>query len=144
MLCRYRPRAARSVSTERALAPAGDRAGFTLVEVLVAMVILAVGLLGLEALGIAAARANVQAQHRSLLSARATQVLEDRVRQVRTTQGPIVAQPEQCQNDGAVQIRVCAAVETAGLPQGAARITVTVSRTVGQPLPYTLSSYVYR
>lgn len=117
--------------------------GFTLIEVLVAMIILAVGLLGLEALGIAAARANAQAQHRTALASRATQALEDAVRQVRTA-AVITPQAQQCQTDLEASIEVCTAVVTAGLPPGAARIDVDVQRTVGNPYPYALRSYVYR
>lgn len=42
-----------------------SQAGFTLIEVLVAMVILSVGLLGLEALGIGAARAVTRASNQT-------------------------------------------------------------------------------
>lgn len=59
-------------------APRG-REGFTLVEVLVAMVILAVGLLALEALGIGAARAvaraDLQSEYTSLATARMEETL---------------------------------------------------------------------
>jgi prepilin-type N-terminal cleavage/methylation domain-containing protein len=64
-------------------APRG-REGFTLVEVLVAMVILAIGLLALEALGIGAsravARADLQSEYTSLATARMEETLL-RVRQ---------------------------------------------------------------
>ena len=52
------------------------QAGFTLIEVLVALVILAVGLLGLEALGIHAARSVALAQRQSDYALHATQVME--------------------------------------------------------------------
>ena len=63
-------------------APAG-REGFTLVEVLVAMVILAVGLLALEALGIGAARAVARADVQSEYTALATQRMEESLMRVR-------------------------------------------------------------
>lgn len=50
--------------------------GFTLIEVLVAMLILAVGLLGLEALGIGAARAVTLAEKQTEYSSVATRHLE--------------------------------------------------------------------
>jgi prepilin-type N-terminal cleavage/methylation domain-containing protein len=53
-----------------------DAAGFTLIEVLVAMIILAVGLLGLEALGIGAARAVSLAEKQSQYSTVASHHLE--------------------------------------------------------------------
>ena len=52
--------------------------GFTLIEVLAAMMILAVGLLAVQALGIGAARSVVQADHRSELAAIATATIEAR------------------------------------------------------------------
>lgn len=63
-------------------APTG-REGFTLVEVLVAMVILAVGLLALEALGIGAARAVARADVQSEYTALATQRMEETLMRVR-------------------------------------------------------------
>ena len=63
-------------------APRG-REGFTLVEVLVAMVILAVGLLALEAMGIGAARAVARADVQSEYTALATQRMEETLMRVR-------------------------------------------------------------
>lgn len=62
-----------TVTTEPAAR--GD-AGFTLIEVLIAMVILAVGLLAVEALGIGAARAVQRARVQSAYTALATDELE--------------------------------------------------------------------
>lgn len=63
----------------RDVAAPGGREGFTLVEVLVAMVILAIGLLALEALGIGAARAvaraDLQSEYTSLATARMEETL---------------------------------------------------------------------
>ena len=56
--------------------PRTGREGFTLVEVLVAMVILAIGLLALEAMGIGAARAVARADLQSEYSALATDRME--------------------------------------------------------------------
>ena len=57
--------------------------GFTLIEVLVAMVILAVGLLGLEALGIGAARAVAMADRQSCYATLASDSLEAALHQIR-------------------------------------------------------------
>lgn len=57
--------------------------GFTLIEVLVAMVILAVGLLGLEALGIGAARAIALADRQSGYATLASDSLESAMHQLR-------------------------------------------------------------
>jgi prepilin-type N-terminal cleavage/methylation domain-containing protein len=59
--------------------------GFTLVEVLIALVILAVGLLALEALGIGAARLVNKAQRQSQYVQIATSELELTVAQLRDT-----------------------------------------------------------
>ena len=62
---------------------AGPSEGFTLIEVLIAMVILSVGLLGLEALGIGAARANATAERQSRHAVIAADSLESAIHQLR-------------------------------------------------------------
>ena len=64
----------------------GAQGGFTLVEVLLAMVILAVGLLALEALGIGAARMVNRAQVQSTWAAVATDTLERTLSRIRNRQ----------------------------------------------------------
>ena len=59
------------------------RGGFTLIEVLIALVILSVGLLGLEALGIGAARMVNLAQRQSEWAALGTQYLEAALADIR-------------------------------------------------------------
>jgi type IV pilus modification protein PilV len=61
------------VTSER---PARADAGFTLIEVLIAMVILAIGLLAVEALGIGAARTVQRARVQSAYTALATDEME--------------------------------------------------------------------
>jgi type IV pilus modification protein PilV len=65
------------------------REGFTLIEVLMAMVILAVGLLALEAMGIGAARAVARADERSAYTALATDELERALARVSATSSPV-------------------------------------------------------
>ncbi|HEX2076147.1 MAG TPA: prepilin-type N-terminal cleavage/methylation domain-containing protein [Longimicrobium sp.] len=62
------------------------REGFTLVEVLVAMVILAIGLLALEAMGIGAARAVARADLQSEYTALATDRMERALSLIRQNQ----------------------------------------------------------
>ncbi len=62
--------------------------GFTLVEVLIAMVILAVGLLALEALGIGAAKMVGRAERQGDYITAATTRLENTMAQLRQTAGP--------------------------------------------------------
>jgi prepilin-type N-terminal cleavage/methylation domain-containing protein len=62
------------------------REGFTLVEVLVAMVILAIGLLALEAMGIGAARAVARADVQSEYTAMATARVEETLVRIRQGQ----------------------------------------------------------
>ncbi|HEV3052591.1 MAG TPA: prepilin-type N-terminal cleavage/methylation domain-containing protein [Longimicrobium sp.] len=98
-------------------APAG-REGFTLVEVLVAMVILAVGLLALEALGIGAARAVARADVQSEYTALATQQMEETL----------------------MRIRQGLAVTTGPTPVGTATVTTdVVPETVGTRREYTVT-----
>jgi prepilin-type N-terminal cleavage/methylation domain-containing protein len=72
-----------------------DEDGFTLIEVLVAMVILALGLLGLEALGIGAARSIALADRQSDHATIASDSLESAMYQLR--QGTLP--PQFCQAD---------------------------------------------
>lgn len=65
--------------------PRGGREGFTLIEVLIAMVILAVGLLGLQAMSIGAARMVAKADRHSEFTTMATSELETALNQFRQT-----------------------------------------------------------
>lgn len=60
-----------------------DEGGFTLIEVLIAMVILAIGLLGLEALGIGAARSVALADRQSEWATRAAASAEEALQEIR-------------------------------------------------------------
>ena len=105
-------------------APRGrtGREGFTLIEVLAAMVILAIGLLALEAMGIGAARAVARADAQSEYIALATDRLERTL--TRVDQGQAVASGTETV-DGA-QVATVVAADNAG---GRSVFTVTVTVT---------------
>ncbi|HYR10497.1 MAG TPA: prepilin-type N-terminal cleavage/methylation domain-containing protein [Longimicrobium sp.] len=69
-------------------APRTDRGGFTLIEVLVAMVVLAVGLLALEAMAIGASRSIATANRMTEYTLIASQELETVQEQVRAGLNP--------------------------------------------------------
>lgn len=71
-----------------AAGPRSDRGGFTLVEVLIAMLILAVGLLGLEAMAIGASRTIATASRMTEYTLIASQQLETVLEQARSGQNP--------------------------------------------------------
>lgn len=100
------------------------REGFTLVEVLVAMVILAVGLLALEAMGIGAARMVARADRESELTALASDRLERALNRVDMGQVP----------QGGVEDLAGNSVATVvGQTAVAGRILYTVTVTVTPP-----------
>lgn len=68
--------------------PAAGEGGFTLIEVLIAMVILSVGLLGLEALGVGASRMVNRAERQGALVAIASDTLERTLSSIRTSANP--------------------------------------------------------
>ena len=74
------------MTTDRARRAGED--GFTLIEVLIAMVILSVGLLGLEALGVGASRMVNRAERQGALVAVASDTLERTLSRIRTASNP--------------------------------------------------------
>lgn len=74
------------MTTDRARGAGED--GFTLIEVLIAMVILSVGLLGLEALGVGASRMVNRAERQGALVAVASDTLERTLSRIRTSANP--------------------------------------------------------
>ncbi len=109
------------------------RGGFTLIEVLVAMVILAIGLLALEAMGIGAARMVARADQQSDYTALASAELENALNVYR--QGGTVNADVRTVGPATVSRTVTtqAAVTTAGgLTINGVMVQVTVSPASGQ------------
>lgn len=128
--------------------PLGEE-GFTLIEVLAAMVILAIGLLALEALGIGAARSLALAETGNELVASGTTAMEkaqQRVRRELTNAPPTVTTGESCEAQPPT-FTVCTEVQTRAslgtVPAGNARVTVTVSTSRAGSVPFTITSYVF-
>lgn len=127
-------------------APRGDE-GFTLIEVMIAMVILAVGLLSLEALGIGAARVVTLSEKQGRYATLAASTME-------TMRNDIRAAPGTLPIDQTTYV-LLAGADTAVVKREAARqnvkqarLTVTVSpRSSGSRLvraaPVVLNSYLF-
>ena len=135
------------MTTEKAR-PLGEE-GFTLVEVLAAMVILAVGLLALEALGIGAARSLALAETGNEVVAVGTTAMENaqqRVRRELATPPSTVTTGESCQTQ-APSFTVCTAVHTRAslgtIPSRNARVSVTVTTSRAGTVPFSITSYVF-
>ena len=122
--------------------------GFTLIEVLVAMVILAVGLLGLEALSIGAARTLVLAETGNELVAAGTAAMEQgqhKLRRELAVSPVVVTTGESCQTRPS--LTVCTKVNIrstlAALPARNALVSVTVTPARTGAQPFTITSYVF-
>lgn len=117
-----------------------DQQGFTLIEVLVAMIILAVGLLGLEALSIGAARSISLASKQSRFATVASDSLESALSQLRAGQLPTAF----CTDlpPGGEKLSRAVSVATPTLPV----VTVSVVPNSGAAVvarPYVLRSSLY-
>lgn len=99
-----------------------SRDGFTLIEVLIAMLILSVGLLGLEALGIGASRMIVRAEKESRVSTLAATHLETGLAAVRANP----ALRYSCTQPMTGGDSVCVTVATIAGVANTRRVTVTV------------------
>ena len=123
----------------------GGEDGLTLIEVLAAMLILAVGLLGVQALGIGAARLLARADQQTAVAVAATAAMEVRQQEVRRNPAGVEA-GEECFTGEAGGVDLCVRVEPGGGPgvsTGAVRITV---RAVHPRLPrdtFSISSWIY-
>jgi prepilin-type N-terminal cleavage/methylation domain-containing protein len=129
------------VTTDRVLRRRiASQSGFTLIEVMVAMIILAVGLLGLQALGIGAIRAVHQGQKNTEFAVVAASHLEQAAHEVR--RGCLVATESgnEVQHDEVVVVtrRITASGDLR-------EITIQVAPSPGRqhvdPTPFTLSSH---
>ncbi len=122
----------------RTTCPRG-RDGFTMIEVMIAMVILAVGLLGLEALGIRAARSVAMANQNSRAAETATQYLESAMDSL--SRGLIPAELS-CQTAAGEQVVRSVNLANSRLPQVAVTVTPPAAGTA-TAAPITVNSYVY-
>jgi type IV pilus modification protein PilV len=114
--------------------PRTGREGFTLVEVLVAMVILAIGLLALEAMGIGAARAVSRADMQSEYTALATDRMERAISLIR--QGQAVAGLDTVTREATLTTNV---VQAAAGTRTSFTVTVTVTPVANANRGVTLS-----
>jgi prepilin-type N-terminal cleavage/methylation domain-containing protein len=138
---------ASTVATAGRPAAGGEGAsqGFTLIEVLVAMVILAIGLLGLEALGIGAARSIALAERQSGYVTLASDSLESALDQLR--RGVVPA--NFCQVDLRFGDRMSRQVQLPGPPPADQLATVTITvlpnpESINAPRePFQISSSLY-
>lgn len=110
-----------------------SREGFTLIEVLIAMIILAVGLLALESMGIGAARMVARADRQSEYTAIATADLEAALNQFRTS-GVV---PPAVRNEGPATVTRTATQTvsnsaTGGISVQSVVVQVTVTPAAGQ------------
>jgi type IV pilus modification protein PilV len=109
-------------------APSRGRDGFTLIEVLIALVILAVGLLALESLGIGASRMVARAQAQSEYSAIAADTLERTLNRIRGNAGAAVNQTWTVSRGATASLVVTsAAVNTGGPALNLWTVTVTIT-----------------
>lgn len=109
-------------------------AGFTLIEVLVAMVILSIGLLGLEALGIGVVRAIARADRQSEYTAAASRYLEDAQSALRRGTMP----PAACGIE--VSSRATVSRTVTRVTPRLYRVTVAVNGRSGTPAPVLFST----
>ena len=126
------------------LSAAERRAGFTLIEVLFAMVILAVGLLGLEALGVVAVRSLGFAERNSRASVTASRYIEDALEQVRRGQRPASFACELPNGDRVTRnIAYTAPPNATAVARVSISVTVTPRVAASAPAPVTVNSFVY-
>jgi len=119
-----------------------NRGGFTLLEVLFAMVILAVGLLGLQALSIGAFRSVARGEQNSRAAVVASDYLEDALARLRSNPPQAVASDSGSLADGGTWTRTVCGI--AG-PSFTAQVSVEVrvATHTGPPRPYRLTSYAF-
>ena len=114
--------------TERTTPPRGND-GFTLIEVLIALVILSVGLLALESMGIGASRMVARAQAQSEYSAIAADTLERTLNRIRGGAGAAVTQSWTVARGATASLVTTSAVVATGGATPPTLWTVTVTIT---------------
>ena len=127
------------MSTRRS--PVAGQQGFTLIEVLIALVILAVGLLALAGLGIYAVRAVAQADRNSRAATVATLYLEDALQQIRTDRRPPSCPTNTLPSGDLVQ-RIVVPSTSFPVPWRVS-VTVTPASRGRVESPYTITGYAY-
>lgn len=124
--------------------PLPHRNGFTLIEVLIAMVILAVGLLGLEALGVVAVRSLGFAERNSRASVTAARYVEEALEQVRRNERPASFTCTLASGDRIQRaITYTPPANATAVARVSISVTVTPRPTSSTPIPVTVSSYAY-
>jgi Tfp pilus assembly protein PilV len=110
--------------------------------VLIALVILAVGILALEALGIYAVRSVAQASRNSRSAAVATRYLEDALHQIRQDTATPGGCLEKLLTNGDRVTRIVTMANTASVPSQV-DVTVIPEPRGRPPRPYSISGHVY-
>jgi type IV pilus modification protein PilV len=128
---------------------AGRRdAGFSLIEVLVAMVILAVGLLAIEAMAIGASRQIASANHTTRYTLLASEQLETQIRRVRTLDQDPQASDFFTANGARVQVvptrATVAGAAGAGGTLWTIAVTVTPPSTLTNVKPVTVTARAFK
>lgn len=126
----------------RARLPRGD-GGFTLVEMLAAMLVLAIGLLGVQALGVGAARIIARADFQTEAVAAATAAMEARQQAIHAGRW-VSGAAEGCDTETVSRVEVCISVQTGGgSPARLLRITVRAVHPQLVSDTFSITSYVH-
>lgn len=127
-----------------AAGPRLDRDGFTLIEVLIAMVILAVGLLALEAMAIGASQSIATANRMTEYTLIASQQLETVLEQARDPNQNPVSANDVLANGTLVQTTVASAVQAGAGTLFTVTVTVTPPTGTTRNVPPTPTSVTGR
>lgn len=117
-----------------------SRRGFTLIEVLIAMVLLGIALLAIVPLGVVSARQTGMADRNSRSAAIATRYLEDGLLQIRQNRRPTPCDLTLANGDKVVRQVAISTSETAA---SNVVVIVTPKPTTGLPRADTIRSYAF-